>query len=73
MARPTAMLLRMILLQASVVGAIGSGWLGAASLFGYLTRNSELAFRLPWQLLLIHRRRDRLHLPLVRAREASAG
>jgi len=48
------MLLRMILLQAAVVGAIGYGLgVGAATLFGYLTRNSELAFRLPWQLLLI--------------------
>ncbi len=48
------MLLRMILLQATIVGAIGYGLgVGAATLFGYLTRNSELAFRLPWQLLLI--------------------
>jgi putative ABC transport system permease protein len=47
-------LLRMILLQAAVVGAIGYGiGVGAASLVGYLTRNSELAFRLPWQLLAI--------------------
>jgi len=47
-------LLRMIVLQALVVGLIGYGLgVGAASLFGYLTRNSELAFRLPWQLLVV--------------------
>ena len=47
-------LLRMILLQSSMVGAIGYGMgVGAASLFGYLTRNSELAFRMPWQVLAI--------------------
>ena len=47
-------LLRMILLQAFVVGVIGYGLgVGAASLVGYLTRGSELAFRLPPQLLLI--------------------
>jgi putative ABC transport system permease protein len=54
MGAPDGMLLRMILLQAAVVGAIGYGLgVGAATLFGQLTRNSELAFRLPWQLLLI--------------------
>src|SRR5262249_23604355 len=42
------LLLRMILLQASVVGAIGYGLgVGLASLVGFLTRNSELAFRMP--------------------------
>jgi putative ABC transport system permease protein len=46
-------LLRMIVLQALHVGAIGYGLgVGAASVFGYLFRNTELAFRLPWQLLL---------------------
>jgi putative ABC transport system permease protein len=45
-------LLRMILLQAVIVGVIGYGLgVGAASLFGYLSRTSELAFFLPWQLL----------------------
>jgi putative ABC transport system permease protein len=44
----------MILLQALVVGAIGYGLgVGAATLFGALTAGSELAFRLPWQLLAI--------------------
>jgi putative ABC transport system permease protein len=54
MGAPDGMLLRMILLQAALVGAIGYGLgVGAATLVGHLTRNSELAFRLPWQLLLI--------------------
>ena len=47
-------LLRMILLQALLVGSIGYGiGVGAASLFGLLSKNSELAFRLPWQVLAI--------------------
>lgn len=47
-------LLRMILLQALLVGSIGYGLgVGAASLFGLLTRRTELAFRLPWQILAI--------------------
>ncbi len=47
-------LLGMILLQALVVGSIGYGLgVGAASLFGYLLGSTELAFRLPWQLLVI--------------------
>jgi putative ABC transport system permease protein len=45
-------LLRMILLQALLVGSIGYGiGVGAASVFGLLSKNSELAFRLPWQVL----------------------
>ena len=49
-----SLLLRMILLQAVVVGLIGYGiGVGAAALFGYLLRDSELSFRLPWWLLLI--------------------
>ncbi len=47
-------LLRMILLQALLVGLIGFGiGVGAASLFGELSKTSELAFRLPWQVLAI--------------------
>jgi putative ABC transport system permease protein len=47
-------LLRMILLQAVIVGVIGYGLgVGAASLFGYLSRSSELAFFMPWQLLAV--------------------
>jgi putative ABC transport system permease protein len=47
-------LLRMIILQAITVGAIGYGLgVGLASLSGAAAANSELAFLLPWQLLLI--------------------
>lgn len=47
-------LLRMIMLQALLVGSIGYGLgVGAAALFGYLLRDSELAFRMPWPLLVI--------------------
>ena len=47
-------LLGMIVLQAMIVGFIGYGLgVGAASLFGWLTSTSELAFRLPWQLLVL--------------------
>jgi putative ABC transport system permease protein len=45
-------LLGMILLQALVVGILGYGLgVGVAALFGYLLGSTELAFRLPWQLL----------------------
>ena len=54
MGAPNAMLLKMILLQAALVGVIGYGLgVGAASLFGFVLRNTELAFLLPWQLLVI--------------------
>ncbi len=54
MGATNATLLRMILLQALLVGSIGYGLgVGAASLFGYLLRGGELAFRLTWQLLLL--------------------
>lgn len=47
-------LLKMILLQALVVGLIGYGLgVGLASFIGYAARGSELAFRMPWQLLAI--------------------
>lgn len=46
-------LLRMILLQAMLVGLIGYGFgVGLTSLFGYSMRNTILAFKFPWQLLL---------------------
>jgi putative ABC transport system permease protein len=46
-------LLRMILLQAVLVGTIGYGLgVGLTALFGYLMRNSILAFKFPWQLLM---------------------
>ncbi len=45
-------LLRMILLQAILVGSIGYGLgVGLTALFGYATRNTLLAFKFPWQLL----------------------
>lgn len=48
-------LLRMILLQALLVGALGYGiGVGAASLWGILlSGRTQLAFRLPWPLLMI--------------------
>lgn len=47
-------LLRMILLQAAMVGSIGYGiGVGAASVFGTLSGSTELSFRLPWQLLAV--------------------
>lgn len=47
-------LLSMVLLQALLVGAIGYGiGVGVASTFGIISRNSELAFRMQWQILLI--------------------
>ena len=46
-------LLRMILLQAVLVGLIGYGLgVGLTSLFGYAMRDTILAFKFPWQLLL---------------------
>ncbi len=45
-------LVKMILLQALLVGVIGWGMgVGGAAAFGRLTANTELAFRMPWQLL----------------------
>ncbi len=46
-------LLRMILLQAVLVGSIGYGLgVGLTALFGYLMRDSILAFKFSWQLLV---------------------
>lgn len=54
MGASNGVLLRMIILQAVIVGGIGYGLgVGFASLFGSLTTNTELSFLLPWQLLLI--------------------
>ncbi len=47
------MLLRMIVLQGLIVGSLGYGLgVGLASLFGFLTRHTELSFRLPWWLMV---------------------
>jgi putative ABC transport system permease protein len=54
MGATNGILLRMILLQAMMVGAIGYGLgVGGASLFGYLMRGTELSFRLTRELLFI--------------------
>jgi putative ABC transport system permease protein len=54
MGSSNAQLLGMILLQSLVVGLIGYGLgVGGAALFGRLTRNTEVAFRLPAPLLAI--------------------
>ena len=53
MGATNGILLRMILLQALLVGALGYGLgVGGASLFGYLLGGTELAFRLTKDLLL---------------------
>lgn len=54
MGATTGVLLRMILLQAFMVGAIGYGLgVGAASIIGALAKGTELSFHMPWQLLLV--------------------
>ncbi len=53
MGATNAKLLRMVVLQALVVGAIGYGLgVGAAAFMGWKTRGTELAFRLPWQIMV---------------------
>lgn len=49
------LLLRMILLQAVIVGVLGYGLgVGAAAFMGYrVGRSTELAFFMPWQLLVV--------------------
>lgn len=47
-------LMRMVLLQAFVVGNIGFGLgIGVAALFGTSMKETQLAFKLPWQLLVV--------------------
>jgi putative ABC transport system permease protein len=47
------LLMRMIMLQAVIAGSIGWGLgIGAASIFSFIFRNTELSFKLPWQLLV---------------------
>jgi putative ABC transport system permease protein len=54
MGTPNGTLLRMILLQAILVGTIGYGLgVGLACLSGWGARNTELSFVLPWQLMLV--------------------
>jgi putative ABC transport system permease protein len=53
MGASNGVLLRMILLQAMLVGSIGYGiGVGLTALFGFLMRNTILAFKFPWQLLV---------------------
>lgn len=53
MGATNGLLLRMILLQALLVGSLGYGLgVGAASLFGYLLGGTELSFRLTRELLV---------------------
>ena len=54
MGASSSTLLKMVLVQSVSVGLIGYGLgVGAASLMRYLLRNTELAFKLPWQLLMV--------------------
>jgi len=54
MGTSNTVLLRMIVLQALVVGALGYGLgVGAAALFGYLMRGTELSFRLVPEILVL--------------------
>jgi putative ABC transport system permease protein len=54
MGAENGLLLRMIVLQALLVGVIGYGLgVGLACLFGFVTRKSELAFLLPVWLLFV--------------------
>jgi putative ABC transport system permease protein len=53
MGASNGLLLKMILLQALLVGSIGYGiGVGLTALFGYAMRNTVLAFKFPWQLLV---------------------
>lgn len=48
------LLLRMIVLQSMLVGAVGYGLgIGAAALFGWTTRDTEVAFLMLWQSLVV--------------------
>lgn len=48
------LLTKMVFLQAAWVGFIGWGiGIGSAAIFGFLSRNSDLSFLIPWQLYLI--------------------
>lgn len=47
------LLTKMVLLQSAIVGTLGWGLgVGGASLFGLLSKGTQLSFRLPWLLLI---------------------
>jgi putative ABC transport system permease protein len=49
----TGTLLKMIVLQALLVGVVGYGLgVGTAAFFGFVTRDTELSFVLPWWLMI---------------------
>jgi putative ABC transport system permease protein len=53
MGAPNALLVKMILIQALLVSAIGWGiGIGCAAIFGYALRYTDLSFNLPWWLYL---------------------
>lgn len=53
MGAQNSLLVRMIFAQAGIAGTIGWGLgVGAAATFGFLLYNTELSFKLPWQLLI---------------------
>lgn len=54
MGAENTLLTKMLLCQAFFVGTIGwSIGIGAAAIFGFVLRHTELSFRLPWQLFLL--------------------
>lgn len=54
MGAPNALLVRMIFTQAAVAGSIGWGLgIGAAATLGFFLVDTELSFKLPWQLLIV--------------------
>ena len=54
MGASNGMLLKMIIMQASLVGAIGYGLgVGLASCTRFLAERTELAFRFPWQIMAV--------------------
>jgi putative ABC transport system permease protein len=54
MGASNTLLMRMILLQTFLVGVVGCGLgMGIASLTSILSKNSELAFYMPWQIPVV--------------------
>ena len=54
MGAPNSLLVKMVILQSLMVTMIGWGiGIGAAAIFGYAFRHTELSFNLPWWLYLV--------------------